>query len=161
MDDRTALLLEWLEGEGERQRRPILPPPKAKDPALRGWVQVGICALGAALAAGLFVCWLATAWDLEMRVNCMEELRLEAFRMATGDPNRPASTSRWWKEGGVTTRRNGDTFGEFLCVLFFAIPIGTMIGAVFLRVACTLYNKMADGKGSPSSVPEPPFGKTN
>lgn len=159
MDDRTALLLAWLEGEGERQRRPILPPPRAKDPALSGWVQVGVCALVGAVAAALFVCWLAPTWDKEMRVNTMEELRQMGFRRATGDPGRPASMSRWWKEGGATTRRNDDSIGAFLCVMFFAIPLATVIGAVFLRAACTLYNKLADGTGSPSSVPELSLGK--
>lgn len=155
--DRTALLLAWLEGEGERQRRPILPPPRARDPALRGWVQVGVCAVVGAVAAALFVCWLAPAWDLEKRVNIMEVLRQEGFRRATGDPPRPAS--RWWKEEGATTRRNDDAIGAFLCVMFFAIPLGTVIGAVFLRAACTLYNALADGKGSPGSVPELSLGK--
>lgn len=157
MDDRTALLLAWLEGEGERQRRPILPPPRARDPALRGWVQVGVCAVVGAVAAALFVCWLAPARDLEMRVNTMEELRQEGFRRATGDAARPAS--RWWKEEGATIRSNDDAIGAFLCVMFFAIPLGTVIGAVFLRAACTLYNALADGKGSPSGVPELPLGK--
>ena len=111
MDDRTALLLAWLEGEGERQRRPVLPPPQAKDPALRGWVQVGVCTLGGALAVALFVCWLAEECRQEMRVTFMEELRLESFLRMTGDPNRLASTPRWWKGGGVTTSRNGARSG--------------------------------------------------
>jgi hypothetical protein len=46
-----------------------------------------------------------------------------------------------------------------LCVLLAAIALGTLIGAVFLRAACALYNKFAGGKRSPSSVPEPPLGK--
>jgi hypothetical protein len=37
--------------------------------------------------------------------------------------------------------------------------LGTLIGAVFLRAAIALYNAMAGGKQSPSSVPEPSFGK--
>lgn len=159
VDDRTALLLAWLEGEEERQRRPILPPPRAKDPALRGWVQVGVCALVGAVAAALFVCWLAPTWNLEKRVNTMEELRQMGFRRATGASGRPGSMSRWGKEGGATTRRNDDAIGAFLCIMFFAIPLGTVIGAVFLREACTLYNKLADGTGSPSSVPELSLGK--
>ena len=159
MDDRRALLVAWLEGEGERQRRPVLPPPQAKDPSLRGWVQVGVCALGGTLAAALFVCWLATGWDQAMRVTFMEELRLEGFRRATGDPNRPALPPAWWKGEGVTGRRNGDALGVFLCFRVFALALGTVIGAVFLRAACAIYNKLAGGKGSPSSVPKPLFGK--
>jgi len=155
MDDRTALLLAWLEGEWERQRRPVLPPPQAKDPALRGWVQVGVCALGGALAAALFVCWLATAWDRAARVICMEELRRVGLLMAVGDPNRPA----WWNGGGGTARSNGGAPGVFQCVMVFALALGTVIGAAFLRTACALYNKLAGGKGSPSSVPEPLLGK--
>jgi hypothetical protein len=99
MNDQTALLLAWLEGEGERRRRPILPPPRAKDPALRGWVQVGVCALGGTLAAALFVCWLGTGWQRAMWVTLMEEHRLEYFQRETGDPNRPVLPVRWWREG--------------------------------------------------------------
>jgi hypothetical protein len=100
MDDRTAMLLAWLEGEGERQRRPILPPPRAKDPSKRGWVQVGVCVLGGTLAAALFVCWLGTAWERAMRVTLMEEHRLEYFLSEAGDPNRPMLPVRWWRGGG-------------------------------------------------------------
>jgi hypothetical protein len=53
----------------------------------------------------------------------------------------------------------GGALGAFLCVMVLAIALGTFIGAVFLRAACALYNKLAGGKGSPSSVPEPPVGK--
>jgi hypothetical protein len=98
VDDRTALLLAWLEGEGERQRRPILPPPQAKDPALRGWVQVGVCALGGALAAALFVCWLYKAWVQAETVALRDEGRLEYFMRATGDPNPPALPMYWLRE---------------------------------------------------------------
>ena len=49
--------------------------------------------------------------------------------------------------------------GGLLCVFVFALAIGTFIGAVILRVAVALYNKMAGGASSPSSVPEPAFGK--
>src|SRR6185437_4288468 len=106
MDDRTALLLAWLEGEGERQRRPVLPPPQAKDPDLRGWIQVGVCAVGGALTAGLFVCWVVKGWRRAAQVSLMEELRLEYFLSAAGDPNRPASPPAWWKGGGVTAGGN-------------------------------------------------------
>jgi hypothetical protein len=46
--------------------------------------------------------------------------------------------------------------GELLCALVIG---GTLIGAVFLRAAVALYNKMAAGASSASSVPEPAFGK--
>jgi hypothetical protein len=159
MDDRTALLLAWLEGEGERQRRPVLPPPQANDPTLRAWVQVGVCTLGGALAAALFVCWLAAAWEKEKRVCCMERLRLYALLGMTGDPNRPSLTPERWEGEGVTARKYGGALGAFLCVMVFALPLGTVIGAVFLRAACALYNKQAGGKGLPDSVPEPLLGK--
>ena len=159
MDDRRALLVAWLEGEGERQRRPLLPPPQANDPTLRGWVQVGVCALGGALASALFVCWLTTGWHQARRVTHMEELRLEYFLSAAGEPNRPAATPAWWKGGGETAEGNGGALGVFLCVRVFAVALGTVIGAVFLRAACAFYNKLAGGKGSPSSVPEPLLGK--
>ncbi|HEV3261908.1 MAG TPA: hypothetical protein VG013_33970 [Gemmataceae bacterium] len=159
MDDRRALLVAWVEGEGERQRRPVLPPAQSKDLAVRGWVQVGVCALGGALASALFVCWLATAWHQAMRVTLVEELRLEGFRRVTGDPYRPALPPAWWRGGGVTAKSNGGALWVFLCLRVFAILLGTVIGAVFLRAACAFYNKLAGGKGSPSSVPEPLLGK--
>jgi hypothetical protein len=152
VDDRTALLLAWLEEETERQRRPILPPPRAKDPALRGWVQAIACALGGALVLALFACWLATAWDRAMRATAMEQLRREGFRVAAGDP-----TPSTWKVGGVTVR--GNRGGWLLCVRGFALAFGTVIGALFLRAGCVLHNKLVGGKGSPGSVPEPQLGK--
>ncbi len=159
MDDRTALVLAWLEGEGERQRRPILPPPQSRDPALRGWVQAGVCAVGGALAAALFVCWLVQGWHQAARMTFTEELRLEWFLRTAGDPSRPARTPAWWKAGGETTRNNDGAFGVLLCVRMFALGLGTIIGAVFLCAACALYNTLVGGKGSPNSVPELLFGK--
>ena len=53
----------------------------------------------------------------------------------------------------------GAAIGGMICGALFGLLIGTLIGAVFLRAACWLYNKMAGGPGSASSVPEPPFGK--
>jgi hypothetical protein len=46
-----------------------------------------------------------------------------------------------------------------LCALVIAVAVGTLIGAVFLRAAVALYNSMAGGASSPSSVPKPTFGK--
>jgi hypothetical protein len=54
---------------------------------------------------------------------------------------------------------NDAAIGMFLCVMAVVIAVGTLIGAVFLRAACALYNKFAGGKQSPSSVPEPLLGK--
>jgi hypothetical protein len=49
--------------------------------------------------------------------------------------------------------------GLIVCGAIFCIALGILIGAVIFRAACALYNKMAGGRGSPSSVPEPSFGK--
>src|SRR5215831_3204803 len=49
--------------------------------------------------------------------------------------------------------------GLLLCALAIGLTLGTLIGAVFLREAVALYNKMAGGASSPSSVPKPLFGK--
>lgn len=147
--------MEWLEGEGERQNRQIPLLSAAKDPDLRGWVQVGICAIGGVLTVALLICWLVTAWEQANQVTFVEQLRQEGLRRAAGDPNQSA----WWKEEGATVRRKGDTFGGLLCFRMFAIAFGTVIGALFLRAACMLYNKLVGGKGSPSSVPEPVLGK--
>jgi hypothetical protein len=53
-----------------------------------------------------------------------------------------------------------------LYALVIGLPIGTLIGAVFLRAAVAPYNavallnnKMAGGASSPSRVPPPAFGK--
>jgi hypothetical protein len=53
----------------------------------------------------------------------------------------------------------GAALGGLLCALVIGVAIGTVIGAVFLRAAIALYNKMAGGASSPSSVPEPTMGK--
>jgi hypothetical protein len=45
------------------------------------------------------------------------------------------------------------------CALVVGVAVGTLIGAVFLRAAVALYNKMAGGASSPSCVPEPALGK--
>lgn len=42
---------------------------------------------------------------------------------------------------------------------FFVLLVFTVICAVILRAAVALYNKLAGGASSPSSVPEPAFGK--
>ena len=46
-----------------------------------------------------------------------------------------------------------------VCALVVGVAVGTLIGAVFLRAAVALYNKMAGGASSPGSVPEPALGK--
>ena len=53
----------------------------------------------------------------------------------------------------------GAAVGGLLCALAIFVAVGTLIGAVFLRAAVALYNKLAGGASSPSSVPEPTFGK--
>jgi hypothetical protein len=159
MDDRKALLVAWLEGEGERQCRPLLPPPRAKDLSLRGWVQVGVCALGGGLVATLLVCWLARCRYQALLLSCQNRLRQMLFQRATGDPNWLVLPTEGWNEGGVTAGRDGGALGVSVCVRLFALALGAVIGAVLLRVACAFYNKLAGGKGSPSSVPEPEFGK--
>jgi hypothetical protein len=53
----------------------------------------------------------------------------------------------------------GAAIGVLLCVLVFAVAVGTLISAVFLRAAVAIYNKLAGGASSPGSVPEPAFGK--
>jgi hypothetical protein len=49
--------------------------------------------------------------------------------------------------------------GPALLGLLCGLLIGTVVGAVFLRAAISLYNKLVGGPGSPSIVPEPDFGK--
>jgi hypothetical protein len=43
--------------------------------------------------------------------------------------------------------------------LMFAVPLGTVVGTAFLRAALSLYNEMAGGDSSPSSVPKVAFRK--
>ncbi len=120
MDDRKALMLAWLEQEGERLRRPVPPLPQAKDPAIRGWVQVGVCGLGGALIIALLVCWVATARQRAMRVNCMEGLRSMVFLSLAGDPNAPKFPSDGSSGKGATARINGVALGIVLCVTALA-----------------------------------------
>lgn len=155
MADRSALLMTWLEGEGERQRRPLLLTSAAKDPSLRGWVQVAVCALAGVFAVAILPCWLVTAWEQSNQMTCLEQLRLESLGIAVGDPNRAA----WWKEKGATVGNSGSDFGVLLCLRVFGIIFGTVIGALFLRVGCLLHNKLTGGQGSPNSVPIPVLGK--
>jgi hypothetical protein len=60
----------------------------------------------------------------------------------------------------------GAAIGVLLCALVIFVAVGTLIGAVFLRAAVALYNKLAalnnllaGGASPPSSVPEPALGK--
>jgi hypothetical protein len=53
----------------------------------------------------------------------------------------------------------GAVIGGLVCALVIGLAVGTLIGAVFLRAAVALYNKLAGGASSPGSVPEPSFGK--
>lgn len=46
-----------------------------------------------------------------------------------------------------------------MCGLVFMLLIGTLIGAIILRAACWLLNKLAGGPNAPGAVPEPSFGK--
>ena len=54
---------------------------------------------------------------------------------------------------------DGAAIGGFLCVLVVGLLIGTLIGAIILRAAVSLFNKMAGGADSEGAVPEPEFGK--
>jgi hypothetical protein len=54
---------------------------------------------------------------------------------------------------------DGEAIGGLLCALVIVVAVGTLIGAVVLRAAVALYNKLAGGASSPGSVPEPAFGK--
>ena len=53
----------------------------------------------------------------------------------------------------------GVAIGVLLCALVVGVAVETLIGAVILRAAIALYNKMAGGVSSPGSVPEPALGK--
>jgi hypothetical protein len=95
VSDQAGPLLAWLEGEGKRRRRKLRLPPGVWDFAVRGWVQVGVTFVAVALAAGLLVCWLATARGIAgrhgdmatiagralgpgLRIN-LEDVRVEAI----------------------------------------------------------------------------------
>jgi hypothetical protein len=49
----------------------------------------------------------------------------------------------------------GAALAGLLCALAIGLAIGTLLGAVFLRAAVALHNKMAGGASSPSRVAEP------
>jgi hypothetical protein len=69
MDPQTALLVTWLEQEGERYRQPFLLPRRAGDSTFRGWIHLWVCILGGILVAGLLVCWLIAAWRQALLVG--------------------------------------------------------------------------------------------
>jgi hypothetical protein len=168
MEGRKDPLLAWLEGEGERHCRPGLPTSNANDFDPRGWVQVGVCVVVGALVAGLLVCRLVPGWDQVNRVRLAERLREAPFQMnaerpewqnpAGRDPEMEAWFEERLRERAGAVRRNGDDFGALLCFRVFAVAFGTVIGALFLRTGCFLYNKMA-GEESPNRVPELLLGK--
>ena len=168
MDGRKDLLMAWLEEEGERHCRSILLIPNANDVDPRGWVQVGVCVVGGALVAGLLACWLVTEWNQANRVSSQEHLSEVAIRMkaehpewealAFGDPEMRTWFEEKLRERAGTVRRNGGDFGGLLCFRVFAVVFGTVIGALFLRAGCLLYNKMA-GQESTNRVPELLLGK--
>ena len=53
----------------------------------------------------------------------------------------------------------GAAVGVLLCALGIGVAVETLIEAVCLRAGVALYNKLAGGASSTSSVPEPAFGK--
>ena len=53
----------------------------------------------------------------------------------------------------------GPMIGGVLCGLLIVLVLGTLIGALVLRAACWLYNKIAGGPNVAAAVPEPDFGK--
>jgi hypothetical protein len=54
---------------------------------------------------------------------------------------------------------NSGAIGALICVLVAMVAIATVVGAVILRAAVSLFNKLAGGANSPHRVPEPNFGK--
>ena len=107
------------------------------------------------MTVAILICWLGPGRERVGRLTVMERLRAEGIRSAAGDPNQPSGR----KEEAVKVGSSGGAFGLLLCFRAFAIAFGTVIGALFLRVGCRLYNRLVGGNGSPSSVPEPLFGK--
>jgi hypothetical protein len=83
VDYRAELLMEWLEGEGERRRRRFAIPLEVGYPTLRGWIHVGVGVLTVAFAAAVFVCWLPTAWQ---KAGRPEKLWLMQLEGPTGTP---------------------------------------------------------------------------
>jgi len=71
VDRRARLVMLWLEEEGARRRRKAALPPEVGYAAWHGWIRVGACVLWGALAAGLFVCWVAESWRLAYRVDVL------------------------------------------------------------------------------------------
>jgi len=55
--------------------------------------------------------------------------------------------------------QNGDALAALLCFLAFMVVVSTLIGAIILRAAVSLFNKLTGGPYTPTSVPEPSLGK--
>lgn len=141
MDDRQDLLMEWLEGEGTRQSLPISHLSLARDPSPRALVHLLVCLLAGGITAGIFVCWLASAWEQQARVTVVNQLRLEGMRTLVGDPNQPA----WWKQQPPPTQDPEADYWIGLCLWGGIIAGKTLIGALVLCAAGGLYNGMAQG----------------
>jgi hypothetical protein len=52
----------------------------------------------------------------------------------------------------------GQALAGMLCFMGVALVIGTLIGAIILRAACSLFNKFAGGESASGAVPEPSMG---
>src|SRR5262249_26174311 len=84
-------------------RRRTLLPPMVGDPAVRGWIQVGVCVLTGILATGVFLCWLVKVWGLAGyparlskesfgvgRAVILQGVRVERIAWGVGAGGRPA-----------------------------------------------------------------------
>jgi hypothetical protein len=101
VDPRSLLVMEWLEGEGERRRTPALLPPRVGDPAVRGWVQFGVCTVVLALGSWLFGRWLAEAWYRAIRIGAVRPTVLNAsdkLAPRAWDPASRQSVPLWGTE---------------------------------------------------------------
>jgi hypothetical protein len=86
MDRRGQLMAVWLEEEGQRQQRRLALPLRVEFPVVRGLIQLRLCIFLGVLAVGLFVCWLASAWDQAGRIGKTNDFRTRGTQRAAGDP---------------------------------------------------------------------------
>jgi hypothetical protein len=81
VDDRQELLLAWLEGEGERQGRPIPLLSTDMNPTPRALVHLFVCLFAGTMTVAILACWLMRARDNAAGTTVANQLLQLALRI--------------------------------------------------------------------------------
>lgn len=143
-----------MEGEGERHGRPVAHLSLDRDPPPRALVHLIVCLFAGTLFCAILVCWLVRAGEQASRMNFSNDLREIGMRVAAGE----LKPEDWQPRERPVVRSSAAEAGVLLCFRAGAITLGTLLGAMFLCTAGSLYNSFA-GAGSSRRVPRMVFGK--